>query len=164
VKEHIGIGIIGFGTVGVGTVRILQENRDIIYRRTGFYLDVVRIADIDLDTDRGIAVDRSILTDDAEVLITDPKVDIVVELIGGYEPAATFIKEALDQGKYVVTANKALLATRAGRFSTQQIKMEPKYPYPKTRDTARFFDSIRAREIRFDFHIRVEFSSIQFNL
>jgi len=96
----------------VGTVRILQENRDLIHRRTGFYLDVVRIADIDLETDRGIAVDRSILTDDAEALIADPNVDIVVELIGGYEPAATFIKKALGRGKYVVTANKALLATR----------------------------------------------------
>ncbi len=111
-KEHIGIGVIGFGTVGVGTVRILQENRDLIHRRTGFYLDVVRIADIDLETDRGIDIDRSILTDDAKALIADPNVDIVVELIGGYEPAATFIKEALEQGKYVVTANKALLATR----------------------------------------------------
>ncbi len=111
-KEHIGVGVIGFGTVGVGTVRILLENRELLHRRTGFYLDVVRIADIDLETDRGLEIDRSIMTDDARALIADPNVDIVVELIGGYEPAATFIREALEHGKYVVTANKALLATR----------------------------------------------------
>ena len=81
-KEHIGVGVIGFGTVGVGTVRILQENRDLIHRRTGFYLDVVRIADIDLETDRGIAVDRSILTDDAEALIADRRLgDLAAYLI-----------------------------------------------------------------------------------
>ncbi len=111
-KEHIGVGVIGFGTVGVGTVKILLENRDLIHRRTGFYLDVARVADIDLETDRGIPLDASVMTDDARALIADPAVDIVVELIGGYEPAATFIREALEHGKYVVTANKALLATR----------------------------------------------------
>jgi len=112
VTEHIGIGVIGFGTVGAGTIRILLENRELLHQRTGFYLDVVRVADLDLETDRGISLDPSVLTKDAAALIADPKVDIVVELIGGYEPAATFIKEALKQGKYVVTANKALLATR----------------------------------------------------
>ncbi|RTZ93453.1 MAG: homoserine dehydrogenase [Deltaproteobacteria bacterium] len=111
-RDHIGVGVIGFGTVGVGAVRILMENRDVLRRRTGFSLDVVRIADLDLETDRGISVDPEILTRDAHALIADPDVDIVVELIGGYEPAASFIKEALEQGKYVVTANKALLATR----------------------------------------------------
>jgi len=112
VRENIGIGIIGFGTVGSGTIRILQENRGLIHSRTGLYLDVKRIADLDLKTDRGIPIDPAVLTNDARALIADPEVDIVVELIGGYEPAATFIKEALAQGKYVVTANKALLATR----------------------------------------------------
>ncbi len=111
-KEHIGIGVIGFGTVGAGTVRILIENRNLIHDRTGLYLDVRKIADLDLETDRGIPVDPQILTRDAHALIADPGVDVVVELIGGYEPAATFIREALNAGKYVVTANKALLATR----------------------------------------------------
>lgn len=111
-KGHIGIGVIGFGTVGVGTVRILKENRELIHSRTGLYLDVKRIADIDLKRDRGISIDPDILINDADALIADPEVDIVVELIGGYEPAATFIKGALRHGKYVVTANKALLATR----------------------------------------------------
>ncbi len=111
-KDHIGVGIIGFGTVGMGTVRILKENRELIHERTGVYLNVRKIADLDIETDRGISVDPAILTRDANALIADPGVDVVVELIGGYEPAATFIKEALKQGKYVVTANKALLATR----------------------------------------------------
>ncbi len=118
-REHIGVGIIGFGTVGAGTARILLENRDLMYERTGFYLDLKKIADLDLETDRGIKVDPAILTRDANALIDDPEVDIVVELIGGYEPAATFIKEALNRGKYVVTANKALLATRGWELLEQ---------------------------------------------
>ncbi len=111
-KEHVGVGIIGFGTVGAGTVRILLQNRELIRERTGFYLDVRKIADLDLETDRGIEIEPGILTRDARELMADPSVDIVVELIGGYEPAATFVKEALSRRKYVVTANKALLATR----------------------------------------------------
>ncbi len=111
-KDHVGIGIIGFGTVGAGTVKILQENRELIHERTNLYLDIRKIADLDIETDRGIPVDPAVLTRDAEEVIHDPDVDIMVELIGGYEPAARFIKESLRHGKYVVTANKALLATR----------------------------------------------------
>jgi len=108
--EEVSIGLIGFGTVGAGVVKILQDNRDIIEARAGFSLRVRRIADLDISTDRGVPVDRSLLTTDSDQIIEDPNIDIVVELIGGYDPAKTIIMKAIDRGKQVVTANKALLA------------------------------------------------------
>ncbi len=111
-SRTIGVGVIGFGTVGAGTIEILMKNGDLIQRHTGFRIELKRVADLDTETDRGVTLPPGILITDAKALIADPEVDIVVELMGGYEPAATFIREALNNGKYVVTANKALLATQ----------------------------------------------------
>ena len=108
--NEISIGLIGFGTIGSGVVKILQENQDLLRARVGIPLRLKRIADLDLESDRGVQVDRSILTTDANAILQDPDISIVIELIGGYEPARTFILEAFRNGKQVVTANKALLA------------------------------------------------------
>ncbi len=108
--KEISVGLIGFGTVGSGVVKILQENRDILEARVGVPIRLKRIVDLDVNTDRGVNVDRSILTTDAWGLVRDPEISIVVELIGGHEPAKSLILEALRNGKHVVTANKALLA------------------------------------------------------
>ena len=108
--NEISIGLIGFGTVGSGVVKILQENQDILKARVGIPLRLKSIADLDVESDRGIQVDRSILTTDANAVLKDPEISIIVELIGGYEPARSFILEAFRNGKQVVTANKALLA------------------------------------------------------
>ncbi len=108
--NEISIGLIGFGTIGSGVAKVLQDNKDILEARVGLPLKLKRIADLDVESDRGVEVDRSILTTDAMEIIRDPEISIVVELMGGYEPARTFILEALRHGKPVVTANKALLA------------------------------------------------------
>lgn len=108
--KEIGIGILGFGTVGAGVVEGLQCNGALVAERTGVRLVIRGIADLDVDRDRGVAVDRSLLTTDASAVIEDPAVDIVVELIGGTGVAKAFTLAALQQGKPVVTANKALLA------------------------------------------------------
>ncbi|HEY5648407.1 MAG TPA: homoserine dehydrogenase [Nitrospiria bacterium] len=109
-KKKIGVGVIGFGTVGSGVIRILQENSESIRRRLGASLELVKVADLDIETDRGIPIERGLLTTRADELIDDPDVDIVVELIGGYDPARGMILKAMEKGKAVVTANKALLA------------------------------------------------------
>jgi homoserine dehydrogenase len=108
--NEVSIGLIGFGTIGAGVVEILQQSRDLLEARVGFPLKLKRIADLDLESDRGVRVDRSILTTDAREILDDPEISIVIELIGGYEPARTFVLDALNKGKQVVTANKALLA------------------------------------------------------
>jgi homoserine dehydrogenase len=106
----IGVGLIGFGTIGTGVVKVLRDNAAVIEERLGFPLRLVRIADLDLETDRGVALDGIEFDADASGLINDPAVHIVIELIGGYDVPRKFILDAFAAGKHVVTANKALLA------------------------------------------------------
>lgn len=110
-KKFISIGMIGFGTIGTGVVRLLKENESILAGRLGAEIHLRKIADIDIDRSREVTVERKLLTNDAAQILNDPDIDIVVELMGGYEPARTFILAAMARGKHVVTANKALLAT-----------------------------------------------------
>ncbi|MBN1275890.1 MAG: homoserine dehydrogenase [Deltaproteobacteria bacterium] len=108
--KQVNVGIIGFGTVGAGTAEILLKNREIIKKRVGLDIILKRVADLDLDSDRGITLPQGVLSNDAAGLLNDPEIDIVVELIGGLTTAKQFISTALKNGKHVVTANKALLA------------------------------------------------------
>lgn len=108
--SKINVGIIGFGTVGAGTFEVLTNNREIIKNRVGADVVVKKIADLDIESDRGVPVDRDLLTVDAMQVIDDPEIDVVVELIGGLEKAREFILSAMEKGKHVITANKALLA------------------------------------------------------
>ena len=108
--KEIGLGLLGFGTVGAGVVEGLQRNGDLIASRSGVRLVLRKIADLDLERDRGVTVDRSILTTDAMSVIRDPSVHIIIELIGGVGIARELVTEALKMGKPVVTANKKLLA------------------------------------------------------
>lgn len=102
--------MIGFGTVGAGVVKILKNNGRLIEQRLGTVIELVKIADLDIVTDRGVVVDPAILTTKADDVLNHPNIDIVIELIGGQEPARSFILKAIANGKHVVTANKALLA------------------------------------------------------
>jgi len=108
--QKINIGLIGFGTIGTGVVKVLKENAKVIQERLGAEIVLKRIADKDISRDRGVEVDKSILTSDAQDIINDPSIPIVIELVGGIEPAKTFILKALNKKKHVVTANKALLS------------------------------------------------------
>src|SRR4030043_310454 len=114
----INVGIIGFGTVGTGTVRILLENKDVLKERLGFEINLRKIAVRDIVRDRGIKVPEGVLTTDEDSVLNDPHIDIVVEVIGGIRPAKDFILKAINNGKHVVTANKALLATDGNEIFT----------------------------------------------
>ncbi len=89
--EKINVGLIGFGTVGSGVVKILQKNSKLIEKRMGAKITLKRIADIDIKTDRGVRLKTGVLTTKADEVIQDPEIDIIIELIGGIEPAKTFI-------------------------------------------------------------------------
>ena len=108
--KQIGVGILGFGTVGAGVADGLLKHRDVMAKRLGVDIVLRKIADLDITTDRGIQVPEGVLTTDAKGVLSDPEIDIVVETIGGTGIAKTFVLEALDGGKCVVTANKKLLA------------------------------------------------------
>jgi len=108
--KTIHIGLLGCGTVGTGVARMLIQNREIICSRVGAALNLKRIADIDIDRDRGIVFEKGLLSTDAQSVVSDPEIDIVIETIGGTGIAKELILKAISNGKQVVTANKALLA------------------------------------------------------
>lgn len=109
--RNIYVGLIGWGNIGTGVVRLLQQNEKMITRKLGAKLILKKIADINITSPRGVDIPRNILTTNAREILDDPEISIVIELMGGYEPARTFVLKAIKNGKHVVTANKALLAT-----------------------------------------------------
>jgi len=115
-KEVISIGLLGFGTVGSGVVRLLQEEKALLEKRVGATLVLKRIADLDITTARPVSVPPGLLTTQAMEIIDDPDIDMVIELIGGYEPSCSFLEKAITAKKHVVTANKALLASKGGEL------------------------------------------------
>jgi len=108
--KAIQVGLIGLGTVGTGVVKVLQQNADVIEKRVGRPIALRRIADLDVTTDRGVKIPAGTFTTKVGDILDDPDIEIVVELIGGHEPAKRFILQAIERKKSVVTANKALLA------------------------------------------------------
>jgi homoserine dehydrogenase len=104
------VGILGCGNVGTALVRLLDANADLITRRSGVRIEVARVAVQNLTKDRAITFAPGVLTNDGEAVVSDPAVDVIVEMIGGVEPARSLITSALKAGKPVVTANKELIA------------------------------------------------------
>lgn len=111
-EKEINIGILGLGTVGTGVARLLTENAGLIAGRLGCPLTIKRAADLEPEKDRGLSLADGVLTTQAAEVINDPDIDIVLELIGGQSPALELIEAAIENGKHVVTANKALLAEK----------------------------------------------------
>jgi homoserine dehydrogenase len=109
-QRAVGVGLVGLGTIGTGVAKVMRRNAGVIAQRLGFPLRLVRIADLDTTRDRGVDLTGIRFDADAEGLIRDPAVEIVIELIGGTGAARKITLAAIEQGKHVVTANKALLA------------------------------------------------------
>ena len=108
--DPVKVGVLGLGTVGGGTVNLLERNRDEITRRAGRPVDVVRAAARHPDRPRTCSTEHIQLDYDAHAVVDDPEIEIIVELIGGETLSKSLILRALDNGKHVVTANKALIA------------------------------------------------------
>lgn len=108
--QSVKIGILGLGTVGSGTVSVLKRNAREISRRAGRGIDIYAAADKDLDKQRSCDLSGINLTDDAFSVVNDPEIQIIVELIGGTGVARDLVMQAIENGKHVVTANKALIA------------------------------------------------------
>ena len=108
--KSIQVGLMGMGTVGSGTFNVLQRNQSEIKRRAGRGIEIAMVADLDVAKAQALAGPSVKVVNDARLIIANPEIDIVVELIGGYGIAKTLVLEAIEAGKHVVTANKALLA------------------------------------------------------
>ena len=104
--EKLKVGLLGYGTIGCGVIRLLtQSNLDIARE-----VELVKVADIDLERPREVEVDRSLLTDDTESVVRDPEIGVILELIGGIDAAKKYVEMALELGKDVITANKYLMS------------------------------------------------------
>ena len=112
-NKVVHVGLLGFGTVGGGVVQIFQNNAAMMARKTGAELNIKKILVRDLKKPRAVHCDAALTTDPADIL-NDPEIQIVVELLGGEEPAHSLMLAALQNGKHVVTANKDVIA-RHGR-------------------------------------------------
>ena len=119
----ISVGLLGIGTVGGGTWNVLLRNQEEITRRAGRGIRITKVADQDLARAKQLVGDKAAVTADALEVVNDPDIDIVVELIGGYGIARKLVLQAIANGKHVVTANKALLATHGNEiFAAAQEK------------------------------------------
>jgi len=114
--KPIQVGLLGIGTVGGGTFAVLRRNQEEITRRAGRGIVIKMVADKDLGRARKLVGDAAEITDDAAKVVRHPEIDIVIELIGGTKVAKDLILAAIDNGKHVVTANKALLATHGNEI------------------------------------------------
>ena len=114
--RQINIGLLGCGTVGTGVAKLLIENKDLLTARVGADLNLKWVADIDIETDRGIQFPAGVLTTDAQKILTDPEIDMVIEMIGGQGIAKDLMLQAINNGKHIVTANKALLAAHGNEL------------------------------------------------
>ncbi|MEE9422100.1 MAG: homoserine dehydrogenase [Gammaproteobacteria bacterium] len=108
--KPVNVGLLGLGTVGGGTFNVLKRNAEEIARRAGRGIEISHAAAREYDPAQLPGIDTIKVSDDAFTLVDNPEIDIIVELIGGYEPARELVLKALNNGKHVVTANKALIA------------------------------------------------------
>jgi len=121
--KPINVGLLGIGTVGGGVWTVLKRNEEEISRRAGRSIRISHVADRNLDHVRNVTGGGARITDDAYAVVADPDIDIVVELIGGYTVARDLVLKAIENGKHVVTANKALLAVHGNEiFAAAQKK------------------------------------------
>ncbi len=104
------VGVLGCGNVGAALATLVHEQSQAVADRTGLALEVAAIAVRDTSVDRGVPCPSDVFTTDAAAVVTDPGIDVVIEVMGGIEPARQLILDALASGKPVVTANKELLA------------------------------------------------------
>jgi homoserine dehydrogenase len=121
--KQLNVGLLGIGTVGGGTYTVLTRNAAEISRRTGVAINVVQVADRNVDHAKTLTGGNIDVTNDAFAVVSNPKVDVVVELIGGYTLSKELVLKAIENGKHVVTANKALLALHGNEiFAAAQAK------------------------------------------
>ena len=114
--KPIKVGLLGIGTVGSGTFNVLKRNQEEITRRAGRRIEITMVADLNVERARELTNGECEVVNDANLVVNNPEIDIVIELIGGYGIAKDLVMKAIANGKHVVTANKALLATHGNEI------------------------------------------------
>ena len=111
------VGLLGFGNVGTGTYQTLQMNKEHIKETSGVDIEITKILVNDVNKKRTVETPAGVLTSNADDILTNPDIDIVVEVLGGIEPATSYMLKALNNGKHVVTANKAAVAANFAKLN-----------------------------------------------
>ena len=155
INKMIKIAILGFGTVGSGVYELIKNNKDIVAKNAGIEIETKYILDI---RDFSNHEDAHLFVKDYDVILNDAEVSVVVETIGGLEPAFTFTKKALEKGKHVVTSNKELVATKGNECSKTVRPLKRRSSVPSKMDMQRetllpmLMDTIHAKRYVF-FHL-----------
>lgn len=110
-RDEINVGLLGLGTVGSGVYKILTRHKENFQRKIGTTVTLKSILERSMERVDELGVDRHIIAGDFDAMVDDPEIDMIVEVIGGIEPARTFILQAIEKGKHIVTANKELMAS-----------------------------------------------------
>jgi len=134
--QQVNLGMIGGGTVGSGVLHALQQNGDLMSARLGIKISLRKVAVKSLDKQRAHTFPRSLLTTDWQEVVNDPEIHIIIELVGGTGIARMMVLAALEKGKTVVTANKALLSAHGKELFAAAAKFgasaDPTLPFPIT--------------------------------
>jgi homoserine dehydrogenase len=117
-KHEIQVGLLGFGTVGTGILRIIQQHQEDLVHQTGCKIQVKKVLVQSIEKPRALEIEEELITSEAEELLFDPEIDIIIEVIGGIDRAREFIAQALEQKKHVITANKDLMAIHGAELLT----------------------------------------------
>lgn len=123
-KEDIQVGLLGFGTVGTGILRIIQQHQDDLFHQTGRSIHVKKVLVQDKEKFRALDIEEGLLTTQAEEIIFDTEIDIIIEVIGGIDRARELIAQSLEQKKHVITANKDLMAIHGAELLTSASRNE----------------------------------------
>lgn len=118
-KKRVKVGLMGLGTVGSGVVRLIEGHQEDLVKQTGMAVEIAKILVRDLEKPRSVSVLPELLTNRPEDLLDDPEIDVIVEVIGGIEPARQYVLEAIRKGKHVVTANKDLLSIHGAELLSE---------------------------------------------
>ncbi|HZG73271.1 MAG TPA: homoserine dehydrogenase [Chondromyces sp.] len=121
-KDHVSVGLLGLGTVGTGVVKMIQENQEQIIHQVGCPVSIKKVLVRNIDKDREISFDHGLLTTDPYEVLSDPEIDVIVEVMGGIDETRQYIIDALNSKKHVVTANKDLIALHG--LDLQKIAVE----------------------------------------
>jgi homoserine dehydrogenase len=122
--KKVKVGLMGMGTVGTGVIRLVEGHQHDLLQQTGVEIEISRILVQNVTKERFVSVNSDILTDNPYSLLHDPEVDVIVEVMGGVEPTRSYILDALEHGKHVVTANKDLMALHGGEILQKAAEKE----------------------------------------
>ena len=127
--KKVKIALLGLGNVGRGVYIILHQNKEEIMRRSGYEIEISKILVKDLNKNRGVEVSENILTTDFDDILNDDSIKLVVEVMGGIEPAKEYMLRSMEAKKHIVTANKMLLATEGDEVFEKAEEMGVMFQY-----------------------------------